>query len=357
MDSKNNKMSPLSPEEELEKFRQNFLQQAVKKLSRSESEKLWKQVVNSNAYTFNKAHAVAYGYLSYYFAFLKASYFSSLITYFLNKCLNSSEKTLTYLQEAVFFDFIIHKPDINFSEINWTKKDKDLFIGFASLKDFRPNFFAEVIAERKKKGRFKDWEDLLARTSSKWEKIDLFTFQKWVEIGLFSSLKVGIDDLLEHSEIIFRYCQLKQSFPVTSRFLPPLNWSPKKKINLDIVSLNRREWENFGIYISYFSIWKEKKKTFSIQSFAEISVATRKSNNQGLKTKVYVVIQDIRVKGGFVHLTLYDLRSINNKLIIDREFYQKNQAILLIHQAVIFHLTVLIDNSKVKNIKVEKAEI
>jgi len=42
-----------------------------------------------------------------------------------------------------------------------------LFIGFASLKDFRPNFFAEVIAERKKKGRFKDWEDLLARTSSK----------------------------------------------------------------------------------------------------------------------------------------------------------------------------------------------
>jgi len=40
MDSKNNKMSPLSPEEELEKFRQNFLQQAVKKLSRSESEKL-----------------------------------------------------------------------------------------------------------------------------------------------------------------------------------------------------------------------------------------------------------------------------------------------------------------------------
>jgi hypothetical protein len=82
----------------------------------------------------------------------------------------------------------------------------------------------------------------------------------------------------------------------------------------------------------------------------------RKSNNQGLKTKVYVVIQDIQVKGGFVHLTLYDLRSIN-KLIIDREFYQKNQAILLIHQAVIFHLTVLIDNSKVKNIKVEKAEI
>jgi hypothetical protein len=40
MDSKNNKMDSLSPEEELENFKQNFLQRAGEKLSRSESEKL-----------------------------------------------------------------------------------------------------------------------------------------------------------------------------------------------------------------------------------------------------------------------------------------------------------------------------
>jgi hypothetical protein len=29
-------------------------------------------------------------------------------------------------------------------------------MGFASLKDFQSNFFTEIIAERKSKGRFKD---------------------------------------------------------------------------------------------------------------------------------------------------------------------------------------------------------
>lgn len=357
MDSKNNKMNSLSPGEELENFKQNFLQQAVKKLSRPESEKLWEQVINSNAYTFNKAHAVAYGYLSYYFAFLKANYFPSLVTYFLNKSLNSSEKTLTYLQEAAFLGFAIHKPDINFSEISWIKREKSLFMGFASLKNFQPSFFAEIIDERKKKGRFRDWEDLLSRTSSKWEKIDLSAFRKWIEIDLFDSLKINANDLLEHSEAIFRYCRLKQNFPTTSRFLPSLIWPPKKKTNLETAFLNKKEWENFGIYVSYFSIWKEKKTTFSIQSFAEILAQIKRLDDQELKAKVYAVIRDIQVKGNFVYLILYDLSSANKKLIIDQEFFQKNQAILLVHQAIIFHLLLSIDNAKVRNIKVEKVEV
>ena len=356
MDSKDNKINSLSLSGELENFKQIFLQKAAKKLSHTEGEKLWEQVVNSNAYTFNKAHAVAYGYLSYYFAFLKANYFPLLITYFLNKCLNSSEKTLTYLQEAVHLDFTIHKPDINFSEVNWTRREKNLFMGFASLKNFQLNFFEEIIAERKKKGRFRDWEDLITRTNSRWEKIDLSTFQKWIEVGLFESLRINTNDLLEYSEIIFRYCYLKQSFSATSRFLPPLDWPPKKKEDLDVNFLNKKEWENFGIYVSYFSIWKEKKKTFPIQSFAEIVAQAKKLNNQELTTKIYAIVQDIQVKRNFVCLFLYDLRS-NNKLIVNHEFYQKNQTILLVHQAVVFHLLVSIDNAKVKNIKIEKVEV
>ena len=102
--------------EELTKFKHSFLVQAKKKIPSNESERLLEQMVN-NAYAFNKSHAVAYSYLSYYFAFLKANYFSSLITYFLNNQLNSPEKTSLYLQEAFFYEFTIQKPEINFSEI------------------------------------------------------------------------------------------------------------------------------------------------------------------------------------------------------------------------------------------------
>lgn len=350
----------------IESFRQHFLSQAQKKLSREESERLWEQIANSNAYTFNKAHAVAYSYLSYYFSFLKANYFSSLIEYYLNSCLNSSEKTLAYLQEAFFFDFAIQKPDINFSEINWTKKEtttgqKSLVMGFASLKDFSTEFFEGIIEERKKKGKFKSWEDLLTRTKNQWEKISLNTFCNWIKIGLFASLKVSVERLLENQKVIFRYCQLKLNFPHTSRFLPPLIWPTKKPSKSSDTSLepnevknsfqiNCREWENLGVYISYFSVWKEVvKKIPSIQNLTNL-------RNQSGVVKVYAIVQDIKLKRNLVDLVLFDTRS-TLKLSISQEFYQKNQTSLLVHQPVLFYLAVRVENRKIQELKVEKVEI
>ena len=288
--------SPLS--NEVENFKKNFLQQCQKKLSPKESEKLWEQVVNINAYTFNKSHAVAYSYLSYYFAFLKANYFPFLITYFLNNCINSSEKTLTYLREAIFFGFVPQKPDINFSEIQWSQKGKNLWMGFASLENFQPVFFEAIIAERKKRGKFRDWEDFLHRTSSYWKKIELNIFQRWIEIGLFTSLKIDTAFLLENSEIILRYCQLKQNFPTTSHFLPTLDWVQNKQDNQNMTQnlslnsdTNKKEWENWGFYLNYFSAWKEKKKTIPIQDFVEFSANSKKLTGQET-IKIYAVLQE-----------------------------------------------------------------
>ena len=315
---------------EWESFKQKFFQQCQKKLSQEESEKLWEQIANSSAYTFNKSHAVAYSYLSYYFAFLKANYFSFSITYFLNNCLNSPEKTLTYLQEAIFFGFTPEKPDINFSEIQWSQKDKTLRMGFVSLENFQHNFFEAIIAERKAKGKFRDWEDFLHRTSNYWKKIDLAIFQHWIEVDLFASLKINTSNLLENSEIILRYCQLKQIFPTTSRFLPSLDWSQSKKdVNEEPINTNtnQKEWENWGIYLSYFSAWKEKKKNNPIQSFADFSANLKKLTNQEA-IQIYAILQELQIKGSFVYLTLFDLRS-TVKLTINKEFYQKKKEILM----------------------------
>ncbi|CAH1755736.1 9164_t:CDS:10 [Entrophospora sp. SA101] len=90
-----------------------FLDQAQKVMGLLESKLIYQQINSSLGYTFNKAHAVAYSYLTYYIAYLKANFFPELITYFLNK---KKEKELTYLQEAFFYGFQIKGPDINYSE-------------------------------------------------------------------------------------------------------------------------------------------------------------------------------------------------------------------------------------------------
>jgi len=67
-------------------------------------------------------------------------------------------------------------------------------------------------------------------------------------------------------------------------------------------------------------------------------------------------LQELQIKGELVFLTLFDLRSMI-KLTISKGSYQKNKAILVIHQAIIFHLAIRVDNYKIQTIKVEKVEL
>jgi DNA polymerase-3 subunit alpha len=94
--------------------KEEFLINSQKVMSATESNLIYQQINSSLDYTFNKSHATAYGYLVYYTSYLKANFFSELITYFLNK---KKDKELAYLQEAFFYGFQIERPDINYSEI------------------------------------------------------------------------------------------------------------------------------------------------------------------------------------------------------------------------------------------------
>jgi len=67
-------------------------------------------------------------------------------------------------------------------------------------------------------------------------------------------------------------------------------------------------------------------------------------------------LQELQIKGELVFLTLFDLRS-TIKLTINKGSYQKNKAILVVHQAIIFHLAIRVDNYKIQTIKVEKVEL
>ena len=342
-----------SSKEKLATFRQSFLQHCQDKLSSGESEELWQQISNSLAYTFNKAHAVAYSYLSYYFAYLKANYFSSLITYFLDHSWNSPAKTLAYLREAIFWGFTPRKPDINFSEVAWRLKNQNLWMGFSSLKNFQPTFFAKVVAARqeKKKGCFENWEDFLQATSGSWKDLDLATFRSWIELDLFASLKVETGVLWENSENIFRYCQLKERFSKAWRFLPPLAWPKLKSAKL---TTKLKEFESWKIYFSYFLEWKNKKKVLPLRAFTNLANLSS-LNPDKRKLIVYAVLQEIKFQGNSVFLTLFDLY-LSFKLGVSKVFYQQNQKLLVTHQALVFHLLVEIDQSKGQKILIEKVE-
>jgi DNA polymerase-3 subunit alpha len=329
---------------------ENFIARLRKKFSASDSELVYQQIISARGYTFNKAHAVAYSYLTYYIAYLKANFFSELITYFLNE---KKEKNLAYLQEAFFYGFQIRKPDINYSQLSWIKKGENLIIGFNGLKECRVDFFTALIEERKKNGVYHDWENFLLRTSEFWKEVKPSNLIEWIKGGIFTSLRVEALILQENSENILRYLRLRQKIPTASnKNLPFLDLpiSSEKRENKKII--NSYEWESLGIYISYFSRWREiiKNKNLGLTSLLEVF---QKYDNREVVINIYVIVSQIEKKNEKVLvLTLQDIRT-SFKLEISTSDYQKNQELLAIHNELLLTCQVKIVNKKINSISLK----
>lgn len=362
---------------------ESFLIRARKKMTSVEAQLIHKQINSIAGYTFNKAHAVAYSYLTYYIAYLKANFFQEIIVHLLNK---SKEKILTYCQEAFFCGFQIEGPDINYSEIGWSKQDKKIIMGFSFLKEYQDEFFQALIKERGRGGFFSSWENLLNRTISHWKNLKIKAFEGWVKSNLFKSLQVEINTLLDNKENLFHYLQLKQKIQTINnsseiksnlqnyslketltnvsikptqtlhKFLPFLDLSRQKGL-VNKLTINQWEWESLGLYVSYFSRWKTftQKPEFKVDSLLNIySKIEEYSTNQEVIINVYAIIRQLEKKEPN-NYTL-ELQEVRNsfKLEITEQIYQINREKLVIHNELLFTLKVVIKESRIFSLACEK---
>jgi DNA polymerase III subunit alpha len=332
----------------------DFLSKAQKVMSLSESKLIYQQINSSFGYTFNKAHAVAYSYLTYYIAYLKANFFPELITYLLNK---RKEKELAYLQEAFFYGFQIKGPDINYSEIEWVKKNGELLMGFSNLKNYKSEFFQGIIEERKKGGAYKNWEDLVDRTANYWERIENSSFESWVKGGLFGSLGIDIDSLLSNQEAIFRYLSIRKKLTSANNNLLPFLDLPAEKLEVNQAIINQREFESLGLYVSYFSHWKElSPRDYKIYSLLVVFQNLEEYDNKETSLNVYAVIYQLEKKDENCYvLWLQDIRN-SFKLNISSEFYWESKENLVIHNELLFTLKIGVKRGKINSLICENVK-
>jgi len=82
--------------------------------------------------------------------------------------------------------------------------------------------------------------------------VEIGSFEEWVKSGLFESLQADSDSLLNRKEAIFRYLLIRKKLTTTNNSLPFLDL-PSEKSEANKMIINQREFENLGLYISYFS--------------------------------------------------------------------------------------------------------
>ena len=136
-----------------------------KKIKQSDAEKLFSLIEKFAEYGFNKSHAAAYAFITYYTAYLKAHYPLEFYCELLNNSINNTDKIFIILNELSSQDISVSPPDINYSDFKFTVKNGEIFYGLSALKGVGEESMKELLDERNKNGLYKSISDFNNRLS------------------------------------------------------------------------------------------------------------------------------------------------------------------------------------------------
>ena len=149
---------------------------------------LWEILLPFSDYAFNKSHSAAYGVITYWTAYLKANYPTEYMAALLTSVKDDKDKMAIYLNECRRMKIQVLPPDVNESSHDFTPVGTDIRFGMTAVRNVGANVVDHVVAARREKGRFTDFNDFMA-------KIPLQACNKRV---LESLVKAGAFDDLGH---------------------------------------------------------------------------------------------------------------------------------------------------------------
>ncbi len=128
---------------------------------------LFDKIETFAGYGFNKSHSMAYAYVAYQTAFLKANYPSEFMAALLTSESGNLEKVAKYVDECNRMDTAVLPPDVNRSAVNFTVDGNTILFGLFAVKNVGVLPAKAIVAERIANGPYKDIFDFCARLDAK----------------------------------------------------------------------------------------------------------------------------------------------------------------------------------------------
>lgn len=168
-------------------------------IDESDATKLFNDIEGFAAYSFNKAHSVAYSIISYRTAWLKAHYPHEFYTALLNSAIDNQNKMVAYIHAAREQGISILPPDVNHSMAKFILNEGTILFGLAGIKGVGESAVAQIV-EARNECKFGSLEDLVKA------KVKKDVIVALAECGALEEItNLSRDQIREHAEAIVKH--------------------------------------------------------------------------------------------------------------------------------------------------------
>lgn len=169
--------------EVMQEMKEKFIKGAIERgYTEEKIVKLWNDIEEFASYSFNKSHSVAYGYISYWTAYMKTHYPEEFFAVKLSTE-KSDKKFINLVKDAKSLGFNILQPDINESHVDFSiTPEGHIRFGLARIKGVGEDTARSIVDARR--GRWKGVTDF-------WKSVDQRKVNKRV---LETLIKAGAFD-------------------------------------------------------------------------------------------------------------------------------------------------------------------
>ena len=127
---------------------------------------LWKDMEQSQDYSFNKAHAACYALIAYRTAWLKANHPCEYMAALISSVMNTKDRVPLYVNACHEMGIEVLPPDVNTSQNDFAVVEGKIRFGLNAVKNVGETCARAIVAEREENGPFESVWDLVCRVDS-----------------------------------------------------------------------------------------------------------------------------------------------------------------------------------------------
>ena len=169
-------------------------------LERNHNFLLDKGYIASNC--FNKSHSVAYGYVTYQTAYLKANYPVEYMAALLSSISGDQDKVQRYIANCRSMGIQVVPPDVNSSGEDFTPRGQQILFGLAAIKNLGTGPIAAILHGRQE-GAFTSFADLCSRLDSR--SLNKKALEALIQTGALDLLEPNRHQLMSDLDITMEW--------------------------------------------------------------------------------------------------------------------------------------------------------